>query len=143
MFERRYRHGIARVQFGMAGMSAHINRDLPVAVVQTCEARGIVPRNGSEQQSDYERVNSILEAVEIRAMEKMATGVIGEVAHDLGHLGDVIAMWNVRKARDAAWVNGEVLWSLRDDTQLSGDFVATLDRMAGFAGRGLLVRTEA
>jgi len=143
LFERRYRKGIARVQFGMAGMSAHINRDLPVAVVRTCEARGIVPRNGSEQQSDYERVNSILEAVEIRAMEKMATGVIGEVAHDLGHLGDVIAMWNVRKARDAAWVNGEVLWSLRDDTQLSGDFVATLDRMAGFAGRGLLVRTEA
>jgi hypothetical protein len=143
LFERRYRKGIARVQFGMAGMSAHINRDLPVAVVRTCEARGIVPHNGSEQQSDYERVNSILEAVEIRAMEKMATGVIGEVAHDLGHLGDVIAMWNVRKARDAAWVNGEVLWSLRDDAQLSGDFIATLDRMAGFAGRGLLVRTEA
>jgi len=30
LFERRYRKGIARVQFGMAGMSAHINRDLPV-----------------------------------------------------------------------------------------------------------------
>jgi hypothetical protein len=143
LFERRYRKGVARVQFGMAGMSAHINRDLPVAVVRTCEARGVVPHNDTNQHADYERVNSILEAVEIRAMEAMATGVIGEMAHDLGRLGDVIAMWNVRKARDAAWVNGEVLWSLRDQPGLSGDYVAVLDRMAGFAGRGLLIPTEA
>ena len=142
LFERRYRNGIARVQFGMAGMSAHINRDLPVAVVRTCEARGVVPQNGSKQHADYERVNSILEAVEIRAMEAMATGVIGQMAHDLGRLGDVIAMWNVRKARDAAWVNGEVLWSLRDQPGLSADYSAALDRMAGFAGRGLLIPTE-
>lgn len=142
LFERRYRKGIARVQFGMAGMSAHINRDLPVAVVRTGEARGIAPQNGSKQQADYERVNSILEAVEIRAMEAMATGILGEVAHELGRLGDVIAMWNVRKARDAAWVNGEVLWSLRSQPELSADYVATLDRMAGFAGRGLLIPTE-
>ena len=73
----------------------------------------------------------------------MATGVIGDVAHDLGRLGDVIAMWNVRKARDAAWVNGEVLWSLRDQPELSADYVAALDRMTGFAGRGLLIPTEA
>jgi len=142
LFERRYRPGIARVQFGMAGMSAHINRDLPVAVVRTCEKHGITPRAGSAQHADYERVNSILEAVEIRAMEKMATGVIGEMAHDLGRLGDVIAMWNVRKARDAAWVSGEVLWTLRDQPGLGADYLATLDRTAGFAGRGLLIPTE-
>jgi Family of unknown function (DUF5995) len=143
LFERRYRKGVARVQFGMAGMNAHINRDLPVAVVRTCEARGVAPHRGSPQQADYDRVNSILEAVEIRAMEAMATGVIGDVAHDMGRLDDVIAMWNVRKARDAAWVNGEVLWSLRDREELSRDYLAVLDRMAGFAGRGLLIRTEA
>jgi hypothetical protein len=142
LFERRYRRGIARVQFGMAGMSAHINRDLPLAVVRTCGACAVVPQNGSKQHADYERVNSILEAVEIRAMEAMATGVIGEMAHDLGRLGDVIAMWDVRKARDAAWVNAEVLWSLRDQPELSADYLAVLDRTAGFAGRGLLIPTE-
>ncbi len=143
LFERRYTRGIARVQFGMAGMNAHINRDLPVAVLRTCETRNVVPRRGSPQQADYERVNGILEAVEIRAMEAMATGVIGDVARDLGRLDDVIAMWNVRKARDAAWVNGELLWTLRSNPHLSADYLAVLDRMAGFAGRGLLVRTEA
>jgi len=143
LFERRYRRGIARVQYALAGMSAHINRDLPVAIVRTCEERGVVPQNGSKQHADYERVNGILEAVEVRARKAMATGVIGDVAHDLGRLGDVIAMWNVRKARDAAWVNGEVLWSLRDQPELSADYVAALDRMTGFAGRGLLIPTEA
>ncbi len=143
LFERRHRRGIARVQFGMAGMNAHINRDLPVAVVRACEARGVAPHHGSMQQADYDRVNGILETVEIRAMEAMATGIIGEVAHDLGRLDDVIAMWNVRKARDAAWVNGEVLWSLRGRSELSSNYLAVLDRMTGFAGRGLLIPTEA
>jgi Family of unknown function (DUF5995) len=143
LFERRHGRGIARVQFGMAGMNAHINRDLPVAVVRTCETRSVAPHHGSPQQADYNRVNSILEAVEIRAMEAMATGIIGEVAHDMGRLDDIVAMWNVRKARDAAWINGQVLWTLRGSPQLSADYLAMLDRMTGFAGRGLLISTEA
>lgn len=142
LFERRHTHGIARVQFGMAGMNAHINRDLALAVVRTCETRGVAPHRGSIQQADYDRVNGILEAVEIRAMEAMATGVIGEVARDMGRLDDVIAMWNVRKARDAAWINGEVLWTLRSSPHLGADYLGALDRMTGFAGRGLLIPTE-
>ena len=142
LFERRHDRHVARVQFGMAGMNAHINRDLPLAVVRTCEMRNVVPHRGSPQHADYERVNSILEAVEIRAMEAMATGIIGDVARDMGRLDDIIAMWDVRKARDAAWINGEVLWTLRSSPNLSTDYLAALDRMAGFAGRGLLIPTE-
>ncbi|MCA1656254.1 MAG: DUF5995 family protein [Actinobacteria bacterium] len=142
LFERRFRAGIARVQFGMAGINAHINRDLPVAVVRACESHGTAPRRDTPQHSDYDRINSILEQVEIVAMEKMATGVIGEVTRDLGRLDDVVAMWDVRKARDAAWVNGEVLWALRSMPELAAHHLAALDRMAGFAGRGLLIRTE-
>jgi hypothetical protein len=142
LFERRQDRHVARVQFGMAGMNAHINRDLPLAVVRTCEARGLVPHRGSPQHADYDRVNSILEAVEIRAMEAMATGIIGEASRDLGRLDDIVAMWDVRKAREAAWVSGEVLWTLRSSPQLGSDYLAVLDRMAGFAGRGLLIPTE-
>src|ERR1041385_487297 len=57
-----------------AGMNAHINRDLPLAVVRTCEARRVVPHRGSPRQADCDRVNGILEAGEIRAMEAMGTG---------------------------------------------------------------------
>lgn len=142
LFQRRFRPGIARVQFGMAGMNAHINRDLPVAVVRTCESHRITPQRGTPQHDDYERINKILEEVEIAAMQRIATGIIGELAEDLGRLDDIIAMWKVRKARDAAWTNGEVLWAQRSLPKLNAHFLAALDRMAGFAGRGLLIRTE-
>jgi Family of unknown function (DUF5995) len=142
LFQRRFRPSIARVQFGMAGMNAHINRDLPVAVVRTCESRGIIPQRGTPQHDDYERINKILEEVEIAAMQRIATGIIGELADDLGRLDDIIAMWKVRKARDAAWTNGEVLWAQRSLPKLNAHFLAALDRMTGFAGRGLLIRTE-
>jgi hypothetical protein len=142
LFESRFRPGVARVQFGMAGMNAHINRDLPVAVMRTGESRDVEPRVGTPQHDDYQRVNTILEQVEIAAMQRMATGIIGEMAHDLGRMDDVIAMWNVRKARDAAWVSGEILWAQRAFPLLGERYLAVLDRMAGFAGRGLLIPTE-
>ena len=108
-------------------MNAHINRDLPLAVVRTCEAQALVPRRGSGQHTDFEQINGILERVEIRAIQELATGIIGKVTRGLGRVDDVIAMWNVRKARDAAWTNGEVFWSLR----ALPDSVGTLPGVAG------------
>jgi hypothetical protein len=54
----------------------------------------------------------------------------------------VIAMWDIRRARDAAWCNGEALWALRADTRLRSEFLETLDHTVGFAGRGLLVPAD-
>jgi hypothetical protein len=142
LFDGRHRPGVAAVQFGVAGMNAHINRDLPVAVVRTCEAMGVTPGRGTPQHADYERVNQLLEQVEARAVERLATGLVGAVARGLGRVDDVMAMWQVRRARDAAWINGEVLWSLRALPPLAGEYLATLDRMTGFAGRGLLLPTQ-
>ena len=39
----RQNPGIARIQFALAGMNAHINRDLPVAIVQIYQATGGTP----------------------------------------------------------------------------------------------------
>jgi uncharacterized protein DUF5995 len=50
----------------------------------------------------------------------------------------VLAMWKVAKAREAAWVNAETLWALRDAPALQQSFLRTLDRTIGLAGRGLL-----
>jgi hypothetical protein len=47
-------------------------------------------------------------------------------------------MWKVERARDAAWTNAEALWAIRRLPRLRGEFLATLDRLVGFAGRGLL-----
>ena len=145
LFGARSRRGIAPLQFAFAGMNAHINRDLPVALVSTCAERGIELRAGSPEHSDYLRVNGLLARVEERVSASYMTGVLAfvdRILHRHNRLDDMIAMWNVRRARDAAWVNGEALWALRSDARLHAEFIATLDRMVGFAGRGLLVPAD-
>ena len=43
LVERRGRHDLLPIQFALAGMNAHINRDLAVAVVRTCQELGVSP----------------------------------------------------------------------------------------------------
>src|SRR6201986_4856046 len=43
------------IQFALAGMTAPINHDLPVAVVTTCEELGLAPEPGSAGHPDYQR----------------------------------------------------------------------------------------
>jgi hypothetical protein len=51
-------------------------------------------------------------------------------------------MWDVDRARDAAWTNGQTLWALRDEPPLADAFLLTLDRIVGLAGRGLLIPAD-
>lgn len=139
LFEARAKKGIAPLQFAIAGMNAHINHDLPIALVQTSEEQGVVPRRGSPEHRDFERVNAILEVVAERVKEFLATGIVGEVDQDLGRLDDVVALWSVRKARETAYTNGEILWQLRGAPVLSDAFLKNLDRLVGLSSRGLLV----
>ena len=139
LVEARRRRGIAPLQFALAGMNAHINRDLPVALVETWEALGLEPATARRQHDDFERVNAVLEATEERVKEWFAVGLAGHVDRTLGRHDDILAMWKVRRAREAAWTNGETLWALRGLPHVRSQFLLALDRMVGFAGRGLLL----
>ena len=66
LFESRYKAGVARIQFALCGMNAHINHDLPFALVHTDEAAQLTPTLGSPQHRDFEYVNNILEQVVLR-----------------------------------------------------------------------------
>jgi uncharacterized protein DUF5995 len=145
LFSARDRRGIAPLQFAFAGMNAHINGDLPVALVSTCEARGVELRRGSPEHADFERVNHLLARVEARLKASYLTGWIAtldRILHRVDRLDDIIAMWNVRTAREAAWANAETLWAIRGDADLRADFVKTLERTVGLASRGLLVPAD-
>src|SRR6476619_4987727 len=105
LFEARSRRGIAPLQFAIAGMNAHINRDLPVALVTTWSARGIEPADGSPEHADYLRVNALLAGVEAKVKASYLNGWIARLdrfLHRLDRVDDVVAMWNVERARDAA-----------------------------------------
>jgi hypothetical protein len=138
LLEARARSGIAAIQFALAGMNAHINRDLPVALVQTCDELGLELRRGGPEHADFLAVNALLSETESRVKKEFLTGDLGIADEALGELDDVVAMWNVERARDAAWTNAEALWALRSTPGLADAFLLALDRMVGFAGRGLL-----
>jgi len=145
LFRQRSRHGIAPLQFALAGMNAHINRDLPVALVTTCEALRVELSEKSPEHGDFERVNALLSRVEAHIKHAYLTGWLAwadRVVHRVRRIDDVIAMWDVARARDAAWTNGQTLWALRDQPALASQFLVTLDRMTGFASRGLLVPAD-
>jgi hypothetical protein len=145
LFEERAKKGIAPLQFALAGMNAHINRDLAVALVGMRGENAISLDDGSPQHADFVQVNTILATVETEVKQRYLTGWIATVdrlLHRVDRLDDVVAMWDVARARDAAWTNAQALWALRDDADLAADYLATLDRTVGLAGRGLLVPAD-
>jgi hypothetical protein len=145
LFSQRSRRGVSPLQFALAGMNAHINRDLPVALVTTCRQLGIDLRGGSPEHSDFERINVLLARVEAKLKSSYLVGWSAwadRLVHRVDRIDDVVAMWDVERAREAAWTNGLALWALREDPRLAGQFLLTLDRMVGLASRGLLVPAD-
>ena len=138
LFDARGHRGIAPIQFALAGMNAHINRDLPIALVTTCEELGVELRRGRDEHRDYLHVNDLLVQTEARVKADFTTGALAVADEAFGAADDAVAMWNVARARDAAWTNAEALWALRGVPEVSNRFLRTLDGMVGLAGRGLL-----
>ncbi len=145
LFDVRGRPDIARLQFALAGMNAHINHDLAIALVQThvqtqVQAQ-VPPSRNTAQYRDFDRVNALLERVEGEVKTVLLTGLIGEVDHKLGRIDDVIALWKVRKARETAWQNAEILWELRPLPPVRSKFLASIDRLVSLSSKGLLAPT--
>jgi uncharacterized protein DUF5995 len=140
LLEARHQHGIARIQFALAGMNAHINRDLPEGIVRTFTALGGNPLTDRGRRQDFDSINALLERVEQEIRTDFSVGLVA-VIDELGHdVDDAVAMWKVRSARAAAWTNAKVMWALRDIPVLHDEFFARLDGLTGLAGRGLLRR---
>jgi hypothetical protein len=139
LFEARGHRKIAPIQFALAGMNAHINHDLGLALLETCDRLDIRLERDSDQHRDYLLVNSTLERVEERVKDRLATGLVGAADEALGRLDDVIAIWSVARARDAAWSQAETMLALRRFPRLHDDYLLTLARTVGLASRGLLI----
>lgn len=138
LLETRHQPGLARIQFALAGMNAHINRDLPDGIVQSFLALGGDPLTADRREQDFDSINAILERVEDEVKVEFAIGLVGAVDRLGGRVDDAVAMWKVRTARSAAWTNAQVLWGLRGLPRLRDRFFDRLDGLVGLTGRGLL-----
>jgi len=141
LFEARARPKVAPIQFALAGMNAHINHDLCLALVETFSERGLEPKRGSPQHRDYLRINELLERVQDDVKQRFERGLLGVVDEALGRVDDLVASWKVARARDAAWTHAEALWALRPLPELALEYRKTLGGMVELVGRGLLIPT--
>jgi hypothetical protein len=139
VMERRADVRIAPLQFAFAGMNAHINHDLPLAVVMTSTDLGTTPGT-APHPDDYQRINDVLASVEPTIRGQFENDLLRALDAAAPGLQDVVANFNLLKARSAAWVNAQTLWALRQSSgDLASGFMDGLDHLVGFAGRGLLV----
>src|SRR6478609_583149 len=138
LFSARLEPGRVPIQFALAGMNAHINHDLPLAVVTTCRQLGLTP-DSPGVEADYHRVNDLLAAVQEDVRRSFLDGIALTVDEQYaGPVANLVSGWSIVRARDAAWTNARVLWSLEGVEPLRTDFLATLSRSVGMAGRYLL-----
>ena len=138
LFERRHHAAIARIQFALAGINAHINHDLPQAIVATCQVTATTPERGVHY-GDYTALNTTLDSLVESAKTTLHVRLLGDALPPVSHLENTIAAWGVSAAREAAWQNAEILWHLRATPPLSSAFMDTLDGLTTVAGKALLV----
>lgn len=137
LFEARFRPNVERIQFALAGMNAHINHDLALALLQADAELSLAPGKISPQHDDFEHVNGLLEATLPAALQFLGTGIFGEVAQDSGKVGRLLAIWKVRAARDLAWDFADHLRSLAGGAREMA--LTAQDRITGVVGRSLLL----
>jgi hypothetical protein len=138
LVEQRANTGIEPVQFALAGMNAHINHDLPLALVATCTALATSPDAGA-YYADYQKVDQLLDAAEQSVRESFESAPELAVDHHLTAVNNLIAGWTINSARDLAWNNCLLLWAVRDDPIARGLLADSLASSAALASRLLLV----
>jgi hypothetical protein len=137
VFAVRNQTDVARIQFALAGMNAHINHDLPIAIDGTCQSTGTVPEHGSAQYNDYTGLNAPMDALIDMAKQTLNVRLLGDPLPALSHLEDTIAAWNLATARENAWNSSENLW--QDSPALRAAHTDIIDGLTSVISKVLLV----
>jgi hypothetical protein len=139
LFSQRSDTSVLPMQFALAGMNAHINRDLALAVVTACKDLGTAPESGSHE-ADFEKVNRLLDSLDEQIRQSFESGVILELdRRAAAGLENIVGNFGIGAARETAWVNARALWHLRGVSFVYRQYLDGLDRTAAFAGRTLMV----
>jgi hypothetical protein len=132
LLAERSNTAIYPIQFALAGMNAHINHDLPIALVQTCAKLATAPDEGTHH-ADYQKVDALLDAAEQSVRQSFESGVALRADRDAQTVLDLVGNWSINSARDVAWETALALWRCRDvaiSQELLMDSVAQTVAMA-------------
>jgi hypothetical protein len=101
------------LQFALAGMNAHINHDLAVAVVDTCKERNRDPQSGSIH-ADFDRINGVLSELVGPVRQEFLDKTVVQYGAPLAPLANILTNFSMDRARDAAWAAALTMWAVRD-----------------------------
>jgi len=141
LFEARSNPDVYPIQFALAGMNAHINHDLPIALVETCTRLQTSPDAG-DHHADYQKVDVLLDAVEQSVRESFESSVVLEADRHARSVLDLIGNWSITAARDVAWGTALALWQSRDVPAVEDLLMRSLARTVAMASRCLLASGE-
>ena len=136
VLEARFSPGIDRIQFAVAGMNAHINHDLALALLKTDADLNVIPAQDGPEHGDFESVNVLLNDLMPSVLTMLATDALGYLAQDTGKIGRILAYWNICRARDLAW---DFANHLRNLGGIAYDSALDIqDALTGALGRAIL-----
>ena len=110
MFSSRQQVDIARIQFAFAGMNAHINHDLALAIMATCKSTSTVPQHDMPEYGDYTSLNASMDALINTAKQTLNVRLLGVALPAASHIEDTVAAWDLAAARETAWNTAQNLW---------------------------------
>jgi hypothetical protein len=137
VFERRTRP-LSPLRFALAGMNAHINRDLCVALDASCSQLGGELVRDTPRYRDYLAVNDVLVAMIDQAKAELFSPFDNAADQTLGTIDDRAEVWSITAARDSAWTHGALLHRLAPGIERDAVLIA-IDRTASLIGRLLLI----
>lgn len=137
VFERRTQ-SLSPLRFALAGMNAHINRDLCVALDITCTQLGGELVRDTARYRDYVAVNAVLVAMMDQAKAELYSRLDRDAEEALGAISDRAEVWSIATARDSAWTHGALLHRLLPGLERDAVMLA-IDRTASLIGRLLLI----
>jgi hypothetical protein len=110
------------VQHLLLGINAHVNHDLPQAVVEVADLSGDL----ASVQRDFTAVNDILAAASVRILRDLDR--VSRWANEVAALGGGRAFhFSLRAARSQAWNASERLFSLEAERRVA--YLRDLDRL--------------
>jgi hypothetical protein len=134
----------APLQFALAGMNAHINHDLVLAVVDTLRELGGHPDTGG-YRSDFVRVNELLASLEDGIRRNFETGFFARLDQrftSMDALQARMANWSIARARAIAWTDARRLWAVAEHPRLARELEQVLDHTVAAASDCLLLPVE-
>jgi hypothetical protein len=135
LFDARSAPGIHPLQFAVAGMNAHINYDLALALVTTAQEAG--GELDDDRRTDFVAVNGVLAGTAPAVRAELLTGPFAFVDDALGPVDDRLSMWAIERARDVAWAAALAAWAVRG-TVVEDVLSTARDRMVQLSSQLLL-----